>query len=346
MVASVVAVVGLWYSSVQTRQATEQAREERALTKEGQITDRYTAAVGNLGEDKMDVRLGGIYALQRIMQDSRRDQPTIANVLATYVRIHAAEPPAKGEDIPADVHAALTVLAARDTTRDGAFRLDLHAAKLPDLDVGPSPRAKAFWRDVNLRDAELPNANLSHADLRGADLSNTNLRDAFLNNADLRGASLDGDLRGVILSFADLRGAELVQADLRGAHLTDAKVGDTNLQGANLSNARLRHTDLTGTELNGANLSRAGLRQSVLTGVDLSATDLRGADLGDADLRGADLNYADMRRAYLSNTNLRGVRLNEADLRGVDLHRAKNLTRKQVASARTDTSTRLPSTLS
>ncbi|WP_371621563.1 hypothetical protein OG245_00620 [Streptomyces sp. NBC_01116] len=44
--------------------------------KEGQITDRYTAAVGNLGEDKMDVRLGGIYALERIMQDSRRDQPT------------------------------------------------------------------------------------------------------------------------------------------------------------------------------------------------------------------------------------------------------------------------------
>ncbi|MYT81269.1 hypothetical protein YW3DRAFT_07423, partial [Streptomyces sp. MnatMP-M77] len=73
VVAAVVAVVGLWYSNVQARQANEQAREDRALAKEGQITDRYTAAVGNLGEDKMDVRLGGIYALQRIMQDSRRD---------------------------------------------------------------------------------------------------------------------------------------------------------------------------------------------------------------------------------------------------------------------------------
>ncbi|WP_405392416.1 hypothetical protein OG596_34145 [Streptomyces sp. NBC_01102] len=89
MVAAVVAVVGLWYPNVQTRQANEQAQQanaqagdDRALAKEGQITDRYTAAVGNLGEDKVDVRLGGIYALERIMQDSGRNQPTITNVLA------------------------------------------------------------------------------------------------------------------------------------------------------------------------------------------------------------------------------------------------------------------------
>ncbi|WP_179892490.1 hypothetical protein [Streptomyces sp. rh34] len=119
VVAALVAVVGLWYSNIQTRQANEQAREDRSLAKEGQTTGRYTAAVGNLGEDKMDVRLGGVYALQRIMQDSHRDQPTITNVLATYIRTHTAKPPAKSQDIPADVHAALTVLATRDSTRDG-----------------------------------------------------------------------------------------------------------------------------------------------------------------------------------------------------------------------------------
>ncbi|WP_405809014.1 hypothetical protein OG524_03430 [Streptomyces sp. NBC_01520] len=91
--------MGLWYSNVQTRQANEQAqqantqaRDDRALAKEGQITDRYTAAVGNLGEDQVDVRLSGIYALERIMQDSGRNQPTITNVLAAYVRTHAAKP--------------------------------------------------------------------------------------------------------------------------------------------------------------------------------------------------------------------------------------------------------------
>ncbi|MFE5993799.1 hypothetical protein [Streptomyces sp. NPDC056453] len=135
MLATVAVAVGtLWYSGVQTRQANEQARDDRALAKEGQITDRYTAAVANLGEDKMDVRLGGIYALQRIMQDSPRDQSTIANVLATYIRTHAAKPPAKGSSVPADVQAALNIIAARDIARDGTFRLDLHAVKLHEVD--------------------------------------------------------------------------------------------------------------------------------------------------------------------------------------------------------------------
>jgi hypothetical protein len=105
LITSLVALAGLWYSSVQTQQVNEEAQQDRALAKEGQVTDRYTAAVNNLGNGKMDVRLGGIYALQRIMQDSIRDQPTIANVLATYIRTHAAKPPTKGQDIPADIQA-------------------------------------------------------------------------------------------------------------------------------------------------------------------------------------------------------------------------------------------------
>jgi hypothetical protein len=51
------------------------------LTQQGQITDRYSKAVEQLGDDKLDVRLGGIYALERIAIDSRRDHPTIVAVL-------------------------------------------------------------------------------------------------------------------------------------------------------------------------------------------------------------------------------------------------------------------------
>ncbi|MFJ1788065.1 hypothetical protein ACIOML_27630 [Streptomyces anulatus] len=70
--------------------------------------------MGNLGEDKMGVRLGGVYALHRIVQDSRRDQPTMVDVPSNC--IHAARPSAKGRDVAADVQAALTVLATRDDT--------------------------------------------------------------------------------------------------------------------------------------------------------------------------------------------------------------------------------------
>ena len=42
---------------------TSQANGEQVrLTEQGQVTDRFTRAVDQLGSDKQDVRLGGIYA--------------------------------------------------------------------------------------------------------------------------------------------------------------------------------------------------------------------------------------------------------------------------------------------
>ena len=48
-----------------------------SLSQQGQVTDRYTKAIDQLGPDKgLDVRIGGIYALERIARDSPRDHPT------------------------------------------------------------------------------------------------------------------------------------------------------------------------------------------------------------------------------------------------------------------------------
>src|SRR4051794_23596585 len=47
------------------------------ITQQGHITDRYTTAISQLGDDKLDVRLGGIYALERLAIDSARDHPTV-----------------------------------------------------------------------------------------------------------------------------------------------------------------------------------------------------------------------------------------------------------------------------
>jgi membrane protein implicated in regulation of membrane protease activity len=55
------------------------------LSQQGQITDRYTKAIEQLGSDKLAVRLGGIYALERIATDSPQDRATIAEVLSAFV---------------------------------------------------------------------------------------------------------------------------------------------------------------------------------------------------------------------------------------------------------------------
>ncbi|MEM9043713.1 MAG: hypothetical protein AAGC81_03385, partial [Pseudomonadota bacterium] len=87
--------------------------ERQAITSEqGHITDRFTKAIGQLGEEKtvkviveekdergvvrevtrertepnLEVRLGAIYALERIAQDSERDHIPIMETLAAYIR--------------------------------------------------------------------------------------------------------------------------------------------------------------------------------------------------------------------------------------------------------------------
>ncbi|MFI1657064.1 hypothetical protein ACH4ZU_19465 [Streptomyces sp. NPDC020472] len=103
-------------------------REVR-VTEQGQLTSRFNDAITNLGSPSLDVRFGGIYALERIMQDSPRDRPRVVQVLSAYVRRHASVPatgfvkepeePGEGGEAPGhrrpttDVTAVVNVLAHR-----------------------------------------------------------------------------------------------------------------------------------------------------------------------------------------------------------------------------------------
>ena len=61
------------------------------ISREGQITERFSRAVDQLGSDKQDVRLGGIYTLERIAADSPADRTHCpGHVLA---RMSAPTPP-------------------------------------------------------------------------------------------------------------------------------------------------------------------------------------------------------------------------------------------------------------
>ena len=65
------------------------SRQTLKLTVQGQVTERCTRAVEQLGSDKLDVRIGGIYALERIARDSARDHPTVMEVLTAFIREHS-----------------------------------------------------------------------------------------------------------------------------------------------------------------------------------------------------------------------------------------------------------------
>ena len=58
-----------------SEQADQWQRRTYELTEQGQVTDRYTKAIEQLGSDKLDVTIGGIYALERIARDSPGTTP-------------------------------------------------------------------------------------------------------------------------------------------------------------------------------------------------------------------------------------------------------------------------------
>jgi uncharacterized protein YjbI with pentapeptide repeats len=54
---------------------------------ERRITELYTKAVEQLGNDKAPVRLGGLYALERLAQDNSAHRQTIIDVICAYLRM-------------------------------------------------------------------------------------------------------------------------------------------------------------------------------------------------------------------------------------------------------------------
>ncbi len=200
-----------------------------ALSRDGQVTGRYAKALGQLGCEKLDVRISGIHALERVARDSPADHPAVMEMLAAFIRERSHEqwpPPdpagqARDRSLRPDVHAALTVVGRR----------------LAERDIGPVDLARA-----DLAGADLGGARLTGADLAGADLTEAVLAHAVLARADLPAAKLvRADLAG-----ADLGGARLTGADLTGADLTGADLTDVDLTGADLTRADLTCAGLTG----------------------------------------------------------------------------------------------------
>lgn len=95
------------------------SQRQLQLSEDQQIGERFTRAIDQLGNDKLDLRLGGIYALERIASDSDRDYDVVAEVLTAFVRTRAPWPRLAGstsepqEAPPSDIQAVLTVLGRR-----------------------------------------------------------------------------------------------------------------------------------------------------------------------------------------------------------------------------------------
>jgi Pentapeptide repeats (8 copies) len=237
IIGGAVLIVGLFFTWANLKITQETATKSQEITREGQITDRFTKATDQLGatdqagRKKLAVRLGGIYALERIARDSPKDHGPIMEVLTAYVREHAPLPSTPSKDTPppqdhptpegqpaaapqlppepaADIQAVLTVLRRRERTHETAehslnlmntdlsrasfYRVHLKGAYLANMVLILASFKEAHLEGAYFYYSHLQRANLEGAHLEGAHLEGANFRDTILEGADLTGASLEG----------------------------------------------------------------------------------------------------------------------------------------------------------
>jgi hypothetical protein len=245
-VAVIAAVAATWQQldtdRRQLRQQLEVAGQERA-------SERFAQALDQLGSEQLDVRLGGIYGLERIAAGgagtataaagayqppadgpaagagevpdagwwAAQDRVQVFEILSAYVRTTSHRPPvgpAGATDLQVsqpDVHAAAVALARR-TVLAGDPPLDLTGSLLPAARLGWARLAGA-----DLRGADLRGTSLQHATLAGAHLEQALLCGTQFQGADLSGAHLAGARASAATSWPDgfdwrVAGARLVES--------------------------------------------------------------------------------------------------------------------------------------
>jgi len=347
----------IWQAFQRERTSKAQAQQAKVAV-DNQLTETFTKAIEQLGDDSLTIRLGGIYALERISKESDRDYWPIMDILADFVRQETAEvdvaafenlitqkeAATQKEEIEklekvindwvvkntneADVLAAMKVMGRGkqklrpEENQDDVQGFDLRYIKIVGLDLTNIDYSNAIASNACFLYVKLNNAKLSKTSLFKADLYGANLLFTDLSEANLERA----DLMEANLSGADLERAHLALANLESAILFGADLERANLSRANLEWAYLDEAHLLGTNLTEADLQSAVLTRTNFSGANLHSANLSEAKLYRADLNSTDLYGANLKAAHLAEAHLRGTNLTEADLQSAVLTHA-NLTR-------------------
>lgn len=195
------------------------SRRQLAASQEQNLTERFSVAVEQLGHEQTAVRIGGIYSLERIAQDSPRDHWSIMEVLAALVRDRRGltdeghtKPPLTYEK---DIQAAILVIGRRNNSLDPESHSESHSLYLSYSDLNNLAAFKSDLSNIRFVGSNLQNANFYLSQLREASfwkasLINAKFQKANLSQAILQKANLQGaDFRDCILKNADLKDANL-----------------------------------------------------------------------------------------------------------------------------------------
>jgi hypothetical protein len=252
-------LIGLFFTFRQLR-AFEQTV---AISRIGQVSERFARAIDQLASNQLESRIGAIYSFEHIASESEPHYGPILEILTTFLRDRATPkyideyPPIAGTmpRYPTDLQAIITVLGRR-TIRWPEHKLDFREATL----------RYASSRYGNFEDCNFEKALLEHADFTGARLAHANLcftrlDEAKLDRADLTGAQIamascvrvtaygaifhHADANHTLFKDANLHDIDFTEANLSETRFSDSRFGESLFSSARLNEAKLFGADLS-----------------------------------------------------------------------------------------------------
>jgi uncharacterized protein YjbI with pentapeptide repeats len=200
------------------------------------ISNQVAKGFEQIGNDKVLVRVGGIYALENAMSDPRY-YVQILEALSAYVR-ETSPTQSELRGSPPDTQAALTVIGRRSARPGDDINLaDIQIAtvdlRLASLEGVIFSRGK--FNGVRFEGSVLRRARFAYADMDTVDFASADLTGADFFAATLRSVRF----RNTKFGSADFRLAKLVNIYFDGADLHEAKITQGQLDTACGSNAIL-----------------------------------------------------------------------------------------------------------
>lgn len=211
--------------------------DQQNLTREGQITDRFSKAVEHLGSNEQSIRIGGLYALERIARDSSKDQYTVFQIISAFISVRSPRTKDNTEKpLPLDVVVGLYILTDEKNRFHKETQFSIQEIVLTNSNLRGATFIGANFRKMDFSDSDLRNARLWEANLELSDFINANLSGANFTRSLLEGSSFryanltNANFEDSIFSSDEGNSERYGSIDLRGADLTGVKFSEKQLE--------------------------------------------------------------------------------------------------------------------
>ena len=241
------------------------AHRNNAIAEKTQVTTAFTAAIAQLGNEGLSIRLGGIYALGQIGQDHPKQyKSVVSNTLQAFIRStsyhgksyieHNNDNEAGGSEYQEAEQEKIAHLMDEEDDhcwlqeRQERDRLEQEYSNFLPKETGEDISAALMTiGQLKVTQVNLPNTFLVGAALQGCFLQGANFHLARLDNADLQRSNLKGaNFGGIAFQVTSMKAVNLEDADLQCADLRNANLEGANLLGADLNGAKLKGANLDG----------------------------------------------------------------------------------------------------